>query len=280
MSRKCIFTLTTGRTGTSFLAHLLHANLPNAEVHHEILDYGAFGTETPEVSHLRQFNAYGNTALVQSFWKQKFQRIAAKHAEIYAETSHVLAKAGLLENLPTLADGKQIFIVDLRRDILQTLCSFLARNDFTNRGNMWLWYLDPDYPRKLVDPQPLMEYGLAGIALWYICEMLTRAEYYRMLLADVPGLHFIDADLERLNNPGFVAELLAKIGHKVTADKVVIPPPQNQGPRLPPPTLARQLIENLHFDPHDVASKFFCRGRRLAETGSFPPNPNQVMMAR
>ena len=76
MSRKFVFTLSSGRTGTAFLAHLLQANLPGAEVHHEILDYAAFGVDTPDVSHLRQFNAIGNSQLVQSFWKQKFQRIA------------------------------------------------------------------------------------------------------------------------------------------------------------------------------------------------------------
>ena len=100
-------------------------------------------------------------------------------------------KAGLLDNLPRLTEGREVFVVDLRRDLLKVLSSFLARNDFSNKGNMWLWYLDPDYPSKILNPQPLMEYGSPGIALWYICEMLTRAEYYHMLLAHVPGLHFI-----------------------------------------------------------------------------------------
>jgi len=47
---KLIFTLTAGRTGTMYLAELLRANLPDTEVHHEILEYDSFGVDTPEIS--------------------------------------------------------------------------------------------------------------------------------------------------------------------------------------------------------------------------------------
>jgi len=42
-NKKFIFTITAGRTGTTFLANLFVNNIPNSEVHHEILGYDKFG---------------------------------------------------------------------------------------------------------------------------------------------------------------------------------------------------------------------------------------------
>ena len=38
-----VFTITTGRSGTNFLAELLASNLNDAEVHHEQLNYQDWG---------------------------------------------------------------------------------------------------------------------------------------------------------------------------------------------------------------------------------------------
>ncbi len=135
MPQICLFTVTTGRSGTAYLAELLRANLPQAEVHHEILRYDAWGVDTPDLSDLAQFNAFGSTAKVQDFWRQKLGRIAAKPVAFYAETSHILAKAGLIENLAPLAARAQVVIILLRRDLLKTISSFQARGDFLNKGN-------------------------------------------------------------------------------------------------------------------------------------------------
>src|SRR6266849_1968222 len=94
-----VFTMTTGRSGTAYLAGLLAANLPDVESHHELLGWDQFGVNTPDLSHMTLFNSQGNIETVRSFWRQKLARIAAAPSRFYVETSHLLMKAGLVENL-------------------------------------------------------------------------------------------------------------------------------------------------------------------------------------
>ena len=252
-----------------YLAELLHANLPEAESHHEFLQFGAFGTYTPDLSDMRQFNAFGNNDKVRAFWKQKLLRIAAKPAAVYIETAHMLAKAGLMENIALLADKAEVFVVLLRRDIVKIVSSMLSNYDFFNKGNMWLWYLDPEYPRKITDPTHLIPFGRMGGILWYVIEMRARAEYYRLLLADAPWIHFIDADIDRLNDRQEVAHLLEQIGYSRAPDEIVMPPPQNTLRRdLLAPADAealQRLVEHTNFDAKGLAQRFIDSGRRLAE---------------
>jgi hypothetical protein len=228
----------------------LAANLPNARVFHEILSYGSFGFDAPDVSHLHAFNARGNTPHVQEFWRRKLERIEACDRPTYAETSHVLMKAGLVENLAELAGAHEVHFIVLQRDIVETLVSYRNRFDFTNAGNMWLWYLDPGYPRNKVDPKPFLRHGVPGIRLWYIYEIRSRAALYRQAHAGRPNWHFHDADLARLNDPGTVAGLLAALGAAKPADAVIIPPKQNESRRPQPvsePELShlRDMIRSL-----------------------------------
>ena len=99
-------------------------------------------------------------------------------------------KAGLLENLAQLRGHGKIHFVELRRDPVEILASFAVRQDFVHRSSMWLWYLDPAYPRKIVDPTSLIRFGVTGIRLWYVFEILARAAYYRELFADDPDVQF------------------------------------------------------------------------------------------
>src|SRR6185369_16015283 len=110
---KFIFTLTAGRTGTAFLAELIKWNVSNAEVHHEITEYSSFGTDTPDISHLHAYNASGNTPAIQQFWQNKLKKITSGNKEVYVETSHVLMKAGLVENIAEMMKDHEIHFVIL-----------------------------------------------------------------------------------------------------------------------------------------------------------------------
>ena len=79
MNKQFVFTITSGRSGTNFLAELFARNLPNAEVHHEQLGYRDWGVNSPEVSHLTQFNHEGNNAYVRAFWQQKTAIMRPRH---------------------------------------------------------------------------------------------------------------------------------------------------------------------------------------------------------
>src|SRR5689334_3546706 len=118
---KLIFTLTPGRTGTAYLSELLKWNLSDAEVHHEIQTYTSFGECTPDISQLHAFNVFGNTPAVQQFWRRKFDKILASGKPVYAETSHLLMKAGLVENMAELAKDHDVHFVILKRDTMKTI---------------------------------------------------------------------------------------------------------------------------------------------------------------
>lgn len=231
---RCIFTLTAGRTGTAYLAELLRCNMADIAAHHEILSYKSFGVDTPDISHMHAFNAFGNTEEVRAFWQRKWQRIQATGARTYAETSHVLMKAGMVENLATLAQEHEVHFIHLTRNFYPTLVSYHHRHDFTNMGNQWLWYLDPNYPRNKVDATPFRALGIHGVRLWYLCEINVRAHYYRLKYAHAPHLHFHHATLESLNDPEAVAALLAELGAPKPAGEVIIPPKKNENANTAP----------------------------------------------
>ena len=271
-SKSFIFTISPGHTGTLYLAGLLQINLPDANIHHEILGFDKFGVDTPDLSHSTLFNSQGNVLKVRSFWNQKFSRIVNTACSYYGETSHLLAKAGLMENISSLYPHGTIHIFCLKREMYKILLSFKNRFEFINRGNMWLWYLDPLYPRKIVTYEPFKEIGVDGMRLWYICEMLTRAEYYKLLYRNSPYIKFHDIDIKDMSDRGHVSRLLSALAVDTEPDKVIIPERKNVTPTdfiAPQETseeeieLIKQFIAIMRFDPVQLAKHFFNRGNRL-----------------
>ena len=88
------------------------------------------------MSHFTGFNCHGNTRAVRAFWAQKLGRIAAMPGSHYVETSHLLMKAGLAENIDLLTAAGTVHFVVLERDLAATVRSYRRRGDFTNRVNM------------------------------------------------------------------------------------------------------------------------------------------------
>jgi hypothetical protein len=224
-----VFTMTTGRSGTKYLSQLLHQNLPDAECHHEITGWGRFGVDTPDISHMTLFNSQGNVEKVRTFWESKLQRIAAKPRAYYVETSHVLMKAGLVENLAPLTAQGTVHFIALERDPYATIVSFRNRCDFWDKANWWLWYLDPEYPRNLVPSQDLFAQGINGLCLWYILEIRARAARYESLLVREPRILIHHFRLEDLRGADGAARLLRELGLAPSPSQIRLPAPQNVG---------------------------------------------------
>ena len=229
IDRQFIFTMTTGRSGTAFLTELLAANLPNAECHHEFFGWGDFGLKTPDVSHMTLFNSQGNVEKVQSFWRDKLAIIQNGRSRFYVETSHMLMKGGLIENIAPLTRAGHVHLIDLQRDIGATIRSLKARLDMFNRGNQWLWYLDQFYPRNLSGSEKFEKYGHSGLCLWYIIEVRLRAAYYAKIVAGNPNITVHRVKLEDLAAPAGAARLLAALGAPRAESEINMPPPQNVG---------------------------------------------------
>ena len=255
-----VFTLTTGRSGTKYLAELLGHNLPHAEFHHEICGWDRFGVDTPDVSHMTLFNSQGNVDKVQSFWRAKLARVADTPQVWYAETSHLLMKAGLVENLAPLTSVGTVHLIALERDPYATIVSFRNRFDFWGKADRWLWYLDPEYPRNLVPSRELFAQGINGLCLWYILEIRARAAGYERLLEGEPRIRVHRFGLEELRVAGGAARLLQALGHHTDPAWVQMPPPQNVGRMLVRIDAAeeasiRRLIASAGLDSAPIARR-------------------------
>lgn len=260
MNRHRIFTITGGRTGTDWLAAFFRANGgPDWTCVHEFIGVDDFGTRTPDIRTLRHFNTYGMTPVVRQFWQRKLALLP--DVPIYFESSHPLAKAGLLEALADADGDDQITFIVLRRNWHKQITSYLNRNDFGNLTLMWQWYLDPRYPRRLVDPKPLLPYGQMGQAVWYAVEVEARQEYYRLLYGD--RFRFFETTLEELTQGHGAQKVMREFGLPKTP---VLPEPRNANQGFPPRRDSERLaklIANLHFDAKAVAQTFLDTGARL-----------------
>jgi hypothetical protein len=269
--KKFVFPITTGRSGTAFLTELLRANWPEAQVFHERTSYTGMGVDSPDASHLMLFNSVGNVRKVQEFWEQKFDRLLKDGTKPYAEISHFLFKAGLVENLgPLLAEG-EVHLVLLTRDMSKIHWSYVNRHEFTNNGYTWLFALDPSYPSALVSSTVFKPYGSIGSALWYVYEVFTRMDYYEMLMADVPNVHIHRVDLSEIVTRKGAAKLLRAFGCDTAPSKVTLPPKTNATPRYNygEDTRARclDLLQKAPLDSQSIAKTYFESGRRLAFGG-------------
>ena len=235
MTTTMLFTITAGRTGTKYLYRLLQANLPDAHCYHERLTWNV---HHPGPGVLTHFNHNGMTNEVKSFWALKMllvhDEVGQAGARYYAETSHVLSKAGLVE---ALVGGpmydRDYVIVMLRRDPLKTMLSYHNRHDFEGtKSSMWMWYLDWSYPRFRVSPR---EYVLQGKGdpgklrwcqrLWYLDEMHARQTHYRERLRGMKHYKTVTVDLEKLNTEEGCRPLFKALGHE--PDELQIPEPEN-----------------------------------------------------
>jgi len=261
-----VFTLTAGRTGTAWLAAMLGANLDDCEAHHEFLGWDCFGVDTPDLSHLTLFNSRGVCEEVRGFWRRKLARVAACPRRWYVETAHVLMKAGLVEHLDLIADRGRIHLVILGRDLVSTVASYSQRGDFSNKGNQWLWYLDPDYPQNILNPVPFKQHGVMGIRVWYWMEIEARQAYYAALLADRAGVNLLRCTLLEVTREPGARRLLRGLGCEPA--QVALPPPLNvthQARQLGERELAiiAELCRRFPDDPRALGAEHYRRGRRL-----------------
>lgn len=236
-----VFTITAGRTGTTYLYQLLRLNMPNCVAYHERTGQGVFfGIHCPEVSTMADFNYTGMTERVKSFWLVKLnlcmEELVANDRTHYIETSHILWKAGLVD-ASTFMKNPRInwHFIYLKRDFMKTLLSYYHRFDFYNSTNLWIWYLEPKYARNMVSYKPFAEYVdpkdreqvIWSIRLWYLHEVRARALAYRERYRDRPRYQIITVDVKDLNSEDNVHRLLKQLGGEVSESAIQMPGRKN-----------------------------------------------------
>lgn len=266
MARRFIYTITTGRSGTMFLSKLLELNLADAEVHHERANWLGLGVHSPDASHFTRYNSIGVTPEITAFWKRKLTLDAASPKSIYAEASHLLSKAGLIEHLHLLPEDSQIDLVIWRRPEEKIAWSYFNRMEFSNFGYTWLFSLDPRYPNTIINGRTYLQAGAAGGALWYVREMFARAEYYRRLVSDLPNVTVYDLSLESVvqsEAPGDLERLLG-----IPAASTNLPGKENEAKVQNLSDAHRDMLfklaQNNPVDTTAVGAEFYRSGRRLA----------------
>ena len=233
---KQYFTITSGRSGSAWLASFLSSNL-NIEAVHEPLGIEDFGEKMPDIRTMRTFNSHGNNGFVQAFWDRKFSHLPSHH---YAETNHTLSKCGLVENLIRKDMQTDTTIIVLKRDIIKQCVSYLVRNDFGNITLAWQWYLHPSYAKKIIPPEPFMKMGGIGIPLWYCYEMLARQEYYVQKFANEISMH--EVYLDDLVTKSGAKKLRAALGLQ---GKCKLPKPKNENKTKPSEQLVQHVTETV-----------------------------------
>jgi hypothetical protein len=132
----------------------------------------------------------------------------------------------------------------------------------------WMWYLDPGYPKNILPFGPFQKFGINGVCLWYIFEIQARIEYYKILLADSPDIYFHEIELDDLNRPENIHNLLTTIGYDINVNDVTIPPPKGVSKSKNPFTAEfkqslKNFVNGITFDPQQAAKKFYNSGSRL-----------------
>jgi len=222
--KRLIFTVTTGRSGTAYLAAVLGFAQGAYSVHEPL----------PEFADVLR-SVQNNPDLARQFLlDEKLPAIFRVPADIYIETSHLACK-GFLEPLVELGIVPDLIIH--RRPARDVSLSMFKMGTIPGRSDKGLrFYLSPADPEvlELSDWQSLHDYQLC---YWYCLEIEKRALYYRQLfhqhgsmiaettlseLKTFSGLSKCFADLDlQLKFPAWLTRLrfLRSTGVKVNESK-------------------------------------------------------------
>ena len=195
--KRMIFTVTTGRSGTGFLAKILDF-LPAVTGVHEP------GPEFSDVMRLVQTEPDE----AERFWlEKKLPQIVRAPGRVYVETSHLVCK-GFLEPLASLGLVPDlIFLNRPHRDIATSL--FQLRTIPGRTEKAFRYYLGPDDPGvlPLSGWEHLHDYQLC---YWYCLEIERRQRLYREHFEPL-GAKVADITLDDLNTAKGVRRLLVSL---------------------------------------------------------------------
>ena len=213
----------------------------------------------PSIRLMRSFNTYGYNSEVRQFWSNKLAALPTDAP--YGETNHTLGKCGLIEALTDHPRAKDAKIIVLRRDLAKQCASYINRHDFSNISLLWQWYLDPQYPNRILKSEPFLKLGQVGCAIWYTLEMECRQVYYQRVYSD--RLTFLPIQLETVTREKAASEFLTELGIQ---QKPVLPKKKNANQISAQSELVEQIaihIHNLNFNPEAIVDDYIASGRDL-----------------
>lgn len=181
-SFRYIFTVTTGRSGTAFLASMLSLLRRTVSLHE------------PDPSFSTVFRrAQSCAGLARDFMEREKlpsirHRLRGHH--VYIETSHVFCK-GFLEPTLELLPAESVGLILLDREHRSVASSLQALNTVPGRTEKGMaWYLSPSDPTCLTRVDRWKELNDYQLCYWYCLEIEARKEYYSRLIQKLGGRYY------------------------------------------------------------------------------------------
>ncbi len=199
-SKKLIFTITTGRSGTKYLSYLLSL-FPDFKSEHEAVP--AFHDYMREV-------LSGNYD-PKKFWiEKKLPYIAALKENYYSDVSHVAAK-GFLDSLLEF-DLNTSFIL-LKRDNRSVAKSLLRLNTIPGKTELGLKYLVGPSDKNFLPKLRANELSDYQLCYWYTKETEARMEHYKKVFIQ-KKINFVELEFEELTSKNILLKLRENLNLK------------------------------------------------------------------
>ena len=198
LSKRLIFTVTTGRSGTNYLTKML-GYVPGVD---------SFGEPEPQFSSVMRSIQKDKSLAYRFLIKEKLPRIAEMPGPVYVETSHLFCK-GFVE--PLLDIGLVPDLILLKRPHRAVALSLYMLGTIPGRTEKGLKYcLSPEDPDVLPVPgwRALHDYQLC---YWYCLEIERRSTAYPIMVSDKGG-RVVDVSLDEISTAKGFINLLSSLG--------------------------------------------------------------------
>jgi len=204
VNKELIFTVTPGRSGSTYLARLLET-IPDVSAHHE---------PSPNFAQVMRLVQTQPHIAYNYLTHYKFPAINNLPGRVYAETSHLACKGFIV---PMIRMGLRPSLVILRRPPREVAWSFFERSTIPARSTPGI--------QDLLDPRDLGVVPLMGwdkmsnyqLCFWYALEIERRQLEYADLAYKL-GLNVVDITNRDLNDWPKFAHLLTTFNLPVSEE--------------------------------------------------------------
>jgi len=203
-----IFSISSGRAGSEYLSTVL-ATGRDVVAEHEAVPQ-MHGEPLTRCMHEPLDDSYASRRVKADAITRTLQ--AHPNARAYAETNHMFIKTFHDVVLREFA-AHPLFVVHLRRPLVNVLHSFVRMGYFTDRNRAWpAWMHEADVPNALV-PVPPGPRDSIDRAIGYLLDIEARGQRFAR---EFPQVKTIEARLSDLQDRPQVEDLFAQLGIEPT----------------------------------------------------------------
>ena len=198
-----IFCISTGRSGTNYLSELLSTG-KDVDAHHEVQPMMT-GVYIDMINNKPLKSSYGARKYKSKFLKKYIKNIPRK--KTYIEMSHMFIKTFYDVVMDSF---KNVRIIILKRDIIDTIKSFYELNYFSNDSYAWRdWMMSPNAVtstmKTIGEDESMTQIELI---ISYLMDMEIRTQKFKKKYKNTK---IIEANIEELNSKIGVIKLFEEL---------------------------------------------------------------------